>query len=132
MRETAPPPKREAAGLFSYRPRCGRITARMPLPSAAVPGGGFHVAQVRVVVLNGGASSPKRAALLIVPCEDNVLCSSTLIEHGDDVAAPVRGSFHSPLVLPGDGVGHFLPRGSHVRVVAPRAVAVFLAAEENR
>ena len=132
MRETAPPPLVLVAVLFSYRPRCGRITARIPLPSAAVPGGGFHVAQVRVVVLNGGARGSESAALLIVPCEDNVLCSSTLIEHGDDVAAPMCRSFHSPLVLPGDGVGHFLPRGSHVRVVAPRAVAVFLAAEENR
>ena len=132
MRETAPPPLVLVAGLFSYRPRCGRITARMPLPSAAVPGGGFHVAQVRVVVLNGGARGPKRAALLIVPCEDNVLLPTALVGYGDDVAAPMRRSFHSPLVLPGDGVGRFLPRGSHVRVVAPRAVAVFLAAEENR
>ena len=88
--------------------------------------------QVRVVVRNGGASRPKRPVLLIVPCEDNVLPPTALVGYGDDVAAPMCRSFHSPLVLPGDGVGHFLPRGSHVRAVAPRAVAVFLAAEENR
>lgn len=65
MRETAPPPKREVAGLFSYRPRCGRITARMPLPSVAVPGGCFHVAQVRVVILNGGACGEGRGAVVL-------------------------------------------------------------------